>query len=358
MVSAYAWSVALAGFAIGGVAGFVTQRSRLCSFGAIEDATVAGDTRRIRIFGLALGIAILFTQTLIVAGYLKPTSTNYITSAIPWIGLLFGGLIFGLGMALVGTCSFGSLVRLGSGDLRSLVVVLVFAATALAILRGVLSGVRLSVFEAFPIRFASEISSDLPSVLGQALHADLRLPLSIAIGGLLISFAAFHPRLRKSPRLLGAGVTLGLCIGLGWLATTILADEFDGPSKPQSLTFVAPVGRAIFGALLAPTTLIEFGVGSVLGVIAGSWLSAMRSNEFRWEAFDDQREMRRHLGGAALMGFGGILAGGCTIGQGLTAGSLLALSWPLAVAGMIVGARLGIVVLFEGSFRELVRRFL
>lgn len=357
-MSASAWSVTLAGFAIGAVAGFVTQRSRLCSFGAIEDATVAGDTRRIRIFGLALGIAIVFTQSLIVAGYFQPANSNYVASAIPWIGLLFGGLIFGLGMALVGTCSFGSLVRLGAGDLRSLVVVLVFAATALAILRGVFAGIRLSFFESYPIRLASGTPSDLPSILGNALNADLRLPLSLAIGGLLIALAAFHPRLRKSPRLLVAGIALGLCIGLGWLATTSFVDEFEGPSKPQSLTFVAPVGRAIFGALLSPSTLIEFGVASVFGVIAGSWLSAVLAKEFRWEAFDDQREMRRHLGGAALMGFGGILAGGCTIGQGLTAGSLLALSWPLAVAGMIVGARLGIIVLFEGSFRDLVRRFL
>lgn len=352
-----AWLVSLCGLGLGIIAGAVTQRSRLCSFGAIEDAAVAGDTRRLRVFGLALGVAVLFTQLLIVAGYLEPLNTTYVASALPWIGLIVGGLMFGLGMALVGTCSFGSLVRLGSGDLRSLVVVIVFAAAALTVLRGVFVDIRLGVFEALPLRFGGKTQADLPSVVTNTLNVNLRLALSLVIGVSLIALAFAHPKLRKSPRLLIAGVALGLCVGLGWLATAALIDEFAAPQRPQSLTFVAPVARLLYGALLSPSTLIEFGVWNVVGVVCGSWISARMAKEFRWEAFDDQHEMRRHLGGAALMGVGGILAGGCTIGQGLTAGSLLALSWPLAVASMIIGARLGIAVLFEGSFRGVVRRF-
>ncbi len=357
MEVSHVWLVSLCGFALGVIAGAVTQRSRLCSFGAIEDAAVAGDTRRLRVFGLALGVAVLFTQALIVTGYLEPLNTTYVASGLPWIGLIVGGLLFGLGMALVGTCSFGSLVRLGSGDLRSLVVIIVFAATALAVLRGVFADVRLGIFEAFPLRFGAKTQSDLPSVLADAFHTNLRLALAIVIGLSLIALAFAHPKLRKSPRLLIAGIALGLCVGLGWVATAVLVDEFAAPQRPQSLTFVAPVARMLYGALLSPSTLLEFGVWNVVGVVCGSWISALYLKEFRWEAFDDQHEMRRHLGGAALMGIGGILAGGCTIGQGLTAGSLLALSWPLAVAGMIIGARIGIAVLFEGSFRGVVRRF-
>ncbi len=352
-----AWLVSLSGFVLGVIAGAVTQRSRLCSFGAIEDAAVAGDTRRLRVFGLALGVAILATQALVLTGHLNPANTTYVASGLPWIGIAFGGLIFGLGMALVGTCSFGSLVRLGSGDLRSLIVIFIFAATALAVLRGAFADIRLGVFEAFPIRFGTQTPSDLPSVLGAALHVDLRIALTLCAGLGLVALAFAHPKLRKSPRLLTAGIALGLCVALGWVATTAFFDEFAAPQRPQSLTFVAPVARALYGALLAPSTLVEFGVGNVFGVVAGAWLSAKLAGEFRWEAFDHQHEMRRHLGGAALMGVGGILAGGCTIGQGLTAGSLFALSWPLAVAGMIIGARIGIAVLFEGSFRGVVRRF-
>jgi uncharacterized membrane protein YedE/YeeE len=94
----------------------------------------------------------------------------------------------------------------------------------------------------------------------------------------------------------------------------------------------------------------------VFGVIAGAWAAAWFAAELRWEAFDDDHEMRRHLIGACLMGVGGILAGGCTIGQGITAGSMLALSWPIAVGGMVLGARIGIAILVDGSPRDLIHR--
>jgi uncharacterized membrane protein YedE/YeeE len=351
------WVLLISGVLIGLIAGFTTHRARLCSFGAIEDAVLGGDTRRIRVFALALGIAIISTQFLIHLGDLVPENTTYVPSAIPWIGILTGSLIFGLGMALVGTCSYGSLVRLGSGDLRSFVVVIIFALVAYAVLRGGLAPVRISIFEAAPLRHESLSRTDLPGLFAFAFGNVPRLALGLAIGFGLIVVAFTHRKLRSSPRLLIAGITLGLCAFCGWAATTYLADPFDSNLKPQSLTFVAPVARTLFAVLQTPANLIDFGVGSVFGVVLGSLLSTLVLREFRWEAFDDQREMRRHLLGAAMMGFGGILAGGCTIGQGLTAGSMLALSWPIAVAGMVIGARIGIAILVEGSLRDLLRRF-
>jgi hypothetical protein len=136
----------------------------------------------------------------------------------------------------------------------------------------------------------------------------------------------------------------------------LIGDEFAGPFRPQSLTFVSTIGKAIYAGLLNVANFADFGVGTVFGVVAGAWLAARGADELRWEAFDDDHEMRRHLGGAVLMGIGGILAGGCTIGQGITAGSMLALSWPLAVGGMMLGARLGIAVLVDGSPGEIIRR--
>jgi hypothetical protein len=141
----------------------------------------------------------------------------------------------------------------------------------------------------------------------------------------------------------------------GWLATGHLVDEFVQTSAPQSLTFVSPVARALFGVLLDQDALLEFGVASVAGVVAGSFAAARLSRDFRWEAFDDAHEMKRHLGGAVLMGVGGVVCGGCTIGQGVTAGSMMALSWPIAVTGMVVGARIGISVVMEGSVLQLAR---
>ena len=130
----------------------------------------------------------------------------------------------------------------------------------------------------------------------------------------------------------------------------------DTVPRAQSLTFVSPVGRALYAVLSVPSALLEFGIGTLAGVTLGSFLSALYDREFRWEAFDDDREMRRHLLGAVLMGGGGVLAGGCTIGQGISAGSMLALSWPLAIAGMMIGARIGIAFLVEGSIRGLWQR--
>ena len=271
-----AWMQAFGGFAIGMAAGFAVRRARLCTFGAIEDALMGGDSRRLRVFGLALGIAILGTQGLIVGGFFDPELTSYVPTALPLVAILIGGVMFGIGMALAGA----GLCWLALGDAR----------------------------------------------------------------------------LRRAPRLLSAGVVLGLMVIAGWIVTTSWVDEFAGPPRPQSLTFVSTVGKALYAGLLGITNFADFGVGTVFGVIAGSWLAAWRAAEVRWEAFDDDHEMRRHLAGAVLMGMGGILAGGCTIGQGLTAGSMLALSAPLAIGGMVVGARLGIAILVDDSPRTMLQR--
>ncbi len=349
------WWTAGAGLLIGAVVGFAVFRARLCTFGALEDAMVGGDYRRLKVFGLALGLALMGTQLLVVADILDPVRTNYVTAAVPWLGVVLGGGLFGLGMALVGTCAFGSLVRLGSGDLRSLIVLLVFGAVAYATLRGVLAFLRVDYIEHVVLPLPAGTQSDLPSVLGQITGFDLRAILAAGFGVTLVSLAFADARLRRARRLLTAGILLGLGVVGGWIATTELVDEFTRPMAPQSLTFVSPVARALFGILFDTEGLAEFGAGSVAGVVLGAAGAAIRADEFRWEAFDDPREMKRHLLGAVLMGVGGILCGGCTIGQGITAGSLMALSWPLAVLGMAAGARLGIALLMEGSLTDFLR---
>lgn len=343
------WWAALAGLAIGVAVGFTTRRARLCSFGAIEDALVGSDTRRLRVFGLALGIAIAGTQFLILADLLDPQATSYVPGALPWIGIALGGLMFGLGMALVGTCAFGSCVKLGSGDLRSLVVLLVFAATAYAVLRGTLAVYRINVGEAMALAIPVSGQADLPGLVDPVLGVSSRAVLAAAAAAVLIALALTDIRLRKARRLLTAGAVMGLGVIGGWLATQHLVDEFAQAARPQSLTFVAPAANTLQGLLFDAGTLVNFGTASIAGVIIGAFAAARASDEFRWEAFDDAREMKRHLAGAVLMGVGGVLCGGCTIGQGITAGSLLALSFPLAVTGMVVGARLGIAFLVEGT---------
>jgi uncharacterized protein len=339
------------GFLTGLVIGFAVRRARLCTFGAIEDVLEGGDFRRLKIFGLALAIAILGTQILVLQGLLLPTASNYLPMRSAVVAIMIGSIMFGLGMSLVGTCSFGSLVRLGGGDLRSFVVILVFATAAFATLRGVVAPLRIGVVEAASFPMPGGNPAGFIEIMEGLWGLPLRLMMALALAAALIFFVAKDRRLWKAKRLLTAGITLGLAVVIGWFTTSNLVDDFES-HRAQSLTFVAPVARGVFAAILGGREWLEFGVMSVIGVVVGSFLSATAAREFRWDAFDDQREMKRHLVGAALMGTGGVLAGGCTIGQGLTAGSLLAVSWPIAIAGIVIGSRLGLAFLVEGSLRH------
>ena len=345
-------SVALLGLLVGVLVGFTARRARLCTLGAIESALVGGDWRWMKIFGLAFAIALIGTQLLIINDWLDDTQSRYLPTRLAVFAIIIGSLLFGVGMALVGTCAFGNLVRLGSGDLRSLVVLLIFAAVALMTLRGSLAVIRLNWIEQIVWTQPHDQHASLVAWLERSTGSNWRSWLTATIALPLILLVALDRRLRKSPRLLIAAATLGLGVVSGWAATGPLADEF-AQLRLQSLTFVAPVARAFNGVIFG-TEWLEFSTLSVPGVIIGSFLAAILAGEFRWEAFDDHLEMRRHLLGAILMGVGGVLAGGCTIGQGITAGSLLALSWPIAVLGMMCGAWFGLTILVEGSVRECI----
>jgi hypothetical protein len=348
------WTVGLVGLVTGAICGFAMRKGRLCTFGAIEDWVTAGDSRRLKVFGLALMIALGGTQALILAGLFDPGATTYVPAALPILSVAVGSLLFGIGMSLVGTCGFGCLIRLGGGDLRAFVVLLVFAAVAFASLRGVLVDVRLGGLERIQLPMPDGLRADLGALAGWlAGPAGRPLVTGLALGGLAI-WVFTDRRLTRTPRLVAAGAALGLGVMAGWIATGVLVDEFEAP-RPQSLTFVGPLARALYGLIAATDSLAEFGTASVFGVVAGSAAAAVQGDQFHWEAFDDQREMRRHLLGAALMGFGGVAAGGCTIGQGLTAGSVLALSWPVAVLGLFVGARIGIAFILEGRVSDALR---
>lgn len=350
------WAAAIGGLGAGIVIGFTVRRARLCTFGAIEDALVGKDWRRMKTFGLALAIAILFSQAMVMAGWLDPIRTGYVAPRIAILSIVVGSVLFGLGMAYVGTCAFGSLIRAGGGDLRSLVVIVVFALTAYMALRGSLAYFRLDMLEHVWIAGPGKRNFSLPDFLGFWTGREARLIVTIITAGFLIVIAARDKRLYKMPRLLTAAIVLGLGVASGWFFTAAAIDPFaDQQPRVQSLTFVAPTTRALFLLLEAKATFIDFGTMSVFGVILGAFAHAKVSDEFRWEAFDDQYEMRRHLIGGLLMGAGGVLAGGCTIGQGLSAGSMLSVTWPIAMAGMIIGARFGLILLLEGSITDWLR---
>jgi uncharacterized membrane protein YedE/YeeE len=345
-------AVALLGLVTGVMLGFTARRARLCTLGAIESALVGGDWRWMKIFGLAFAIALIGTQTMIFNGWVDEAQSRYLPTKLAIVAIIIGSLMFGVGMALVGTCAFGNLIRLGAGDLRSLVGLIIFAVVALMTLRGSLAFIRLDWIESLVWHPPNEQHASLIALLESWSGMNMRAWLTAAISLPLVLFVALDRRLRKSPRLLIAAATLGLAVVAGWAATGPLADDF-AQLRLQSLTFVAPVARG-FSGLIFGTDWLEFSILTVPGIVIGSFLAAVLAGEFRWEAFDDHLEMRRHLLGACLMGIGGVLAGGCTIGQGITAGSMLALSWPIAVLGMMAGAWVGLTLLVEGSVRECI----
>jgi uncharacterized membrane protein YedE/YeeE len=334
----------LLGLVLGVALGFIARRGRFCTLGAIEDAVYGKDTRRLRTWLLAAAVAIAGVHALESAGQLDLSRSIYTAARIEWGGVLIGGLMFGVGMALVGTCGFGTLLRLGGGDLKSLVVFLVMALTAMMTMRGLTGLVRVRAIEPLSYEVAGSLSQRIPDLLGLTGATSRLLPFVVAV---TVAAAACTAGFLRSGWSVATGLAIGLIVVLGWWATGSAGhDPFD-TRRVESFSFVAPLGETLLYLMLASGLRPDFPVGAVLGVLAGAFLAAKSEGQFRWEAPDDAREMKRHLLGAFLMGFGGIAALGCTIGQGITGVSTLAVGSFIAIGSIIAGARLGLYVLVE-----------
>lgn len=314
---------------------------------AIEDALVARDFRAAKAWGLAVAVAIAGTQLAVLLGAVDVSAALYLSNRFHLFSTALGGLAFGLGMTLVGTCSFGLVVRGGGGDLRAAVAAVFVGVFAFASTSGVLAPARAVLWEFgvldLPIKRPVSLATVAGSIVGERFV--LALVATICLG--LIALALLDRRLWHRPRLLLGSVLVGAAVALGWWCTTRAVDAL-ALDRPESLSFVAPVGRALLQFMIEPFRNVGFGVAAVIGVAAASFVVALARGELRWEAFDDAREMRRHIFGAALMGVGGVLAQGCTIGQGLSAASVLALSAPVFTLMAVVGAKIGLVHLIEG----------
>jgi uncharacterized membrane protein YedE/YeeE len=332
------------GLVLGLMLGFVARRGRFCTLGAIEDAVYGKDTRRLRMWLLAAAVAIAGTQSLENAGHLDLSRSIYTAARIEWGGAVIGGLLFGLGMALVGTCGFGTLLRLGGGDLKALVAFFVMALTAMMTMRGLTGLLRVRSIEPLSYEVAGSVSQRIPDLLGLTGTTGRLFPIVVAGALAAVACTAGFLRSRWSA---ATGVAIGVIVVLGWWATgSVGYDPFE-TRRVESFSFVAPLGETVLYAMLASGLRPDFAVGSVVGVVTGAFLAAKSAGHFRWEAPDDAREMKRHLLGAFLMGFGGIAALGCTIGQGITGISTLAIGSFIAIASILVGARLGLYVLVE-----------
>ncbi|WP_193369004.1 YeeE/YedE family protein [Pelagibius marinus] len=349
------WLLPIAGGLAGIVIGAAARRDRFCTLAALERFWYANDSSGLRTWILAATVALIATQAMALTGLIDLQRSFYLSSNFGWTGAILGGLAFGFGMALVGTCGFGALVRLGGGSLRSLVVLLVLGLSALAAQRGLIAQARVAVVDnlAADLSFAGDQS--LGSIASALLGFDARLAVAFVVAGLLLLWIFSSADYRHRLGNIITGGIIGLGVAFGWLATTWVAQRAFEPVQIEAGSFVVPVGDTLIQFIAFTGVLPDYGVGLVVGVGLGAALVAWRKKDVRWEACDDARELGRHIVGAFLMGTGGVFAMGCTIGQGVTAVSALAISAPVVMLSIAIGARLGLAYLLEGSIWSVFR---
>ncbi len=353
------WLLPATGVAMGTLVGFVTRRSHFCTMSALERHWYAGDSNGLRAWVLAAATAMLFTQALVATGSIDLSGSFYMVPMINWAGSILGGLMFGIGMALVGTCAFGAIVRMGGGNLRALVVLTGIGLAALAAQRGLIGHFRTGVIEPLALPLKGTATQSLGEIIAAFSGIDFGflLPLLLCLAAFAWVFSS--PTFRKEGWKIAAGLTLGGAIAGGWLATSFYAQTLMTPVELEAGSFVMPVGDLIFQVITVTGTIPDYGIGLAVGVFCGAAIAAWSTDDMRWEACDDARELGRHLLGAFLMGTGGVLALGCTIGQGVSALSTMSVSAPLSIVAMALGSRLGLGYLVEGApfgFMQSTRR--
>lgn len=335
----------LLGFGLGALLGFAARRGRFCTLGAIEDSVYANDNRRLLSWVVAIGVAIAGVHALELWGGLDLSRSIYLGNRLEWGGLILGGLLFGFGMALNGTCGLGTLRQLGGGDLKALVSFLIIGVAAMMTMRGLTGVGRIAITEPFTLQLPNGFSQRLPEIAGLSGST---VSVAAIIVGLLVAVGAFVLiGLRTNLRFAVTGTTIGAIIVLGWWATGIAGfDDFDS-RRIESFTFVGPLGETLYYFMLSTALQPDFPVGAVLGVVTGAFIAAKIGGTFKWEVSANAADMKRRILGAFMMGVGGITALGCSVGQGVTGLSTLSVGSVLATVSIVAGARLGLYVLVE-----------
>jgi len=335
---------AMAGLFGGVLLGLAARLGRFCTLGAIEDVVYGGSDVRLRMWALAIGAAISGSFAALGLGLAAPAQSFYLGAAFSPVAIIVGGLLFGYGMAMAGNCGYGAVARLGGGDLRSFVIVAVMGVAAYATLSGPFATLRVMIF---PQQAPSADPQGIAHMLGTLTGAPVWI-IGVMIGACIVAFALKSPALRADRKAVFWSVVVGFSVVSAWISTTwIAANGFDG-TPVVAHSFAAPIGETILFAMTSTGQTLSFGIGSVAGVWVGAFIGSLVKGHFRWEACEDPRELRRQIFGAAMMGVGAVLALGCSIGQGLSAFSLLAFSAPLTFAAIFAGCVLGLRHLVEG----------
>jgi uncharacterized membrane protein YedE/YeeE len=345
-----------AAFGLAAVFGAIAQRTHFCTMGAVADIVNIGDWSRMRMWALAIGVAMLGFNTMAYLGWVEAGKSFYAGSRLIWLSNLLGGALFGVGMVLASGCGSKTLVRIGGGSLKAVVVFVVLAIAAYATMRGIVGVARVATVDAVAVTLPT--GQDLPSMLAGVAGLDRRV-LALALGGVLggglVLWALWRPEGRSADVLL-AGIGIGLVVvGVWWVSGRLghleehpktLEEAFlaTNSQRMESLTFVAPIAYTVDWLILFSdkSKVLTIAVISTVGVIVGALLSALSTRSFRWEGFAGTQDTAHHLVGAVLMGVGGVTAMGCTVGQGLSGVSTLALGSFLAFAGIVAGAVVGL----------------
>jgi len=355
-VQALTTQVLWAAFALALVFGAIAQRTHFCTMGALSDIVTMGDWSRMRMWALAAGVAVLGFNAMVALGWVQAADTIYASPRVVVLSNALGGLMFGFGMVLASGCGSKTLVRVGGGNLKSLVVFVVLGVTAFATLKGLTAVWRVATVD----RVAATLPAgqDLPSLLAQGsgvARTTLAMLLGLLIGGGLLGWALAHPEGRRSEVLLG-GVGIGAVVAAVWWVSGRLGHVVEHPLTLQdsflatnsqhmeSLSFVSPFAYTIDWLIFFSdaSKVLTIGIVSTVGVVLGSAAVALVTRNFHWEGFRNAEDTASHLIGAALMGVGGVTALGCTIGQGLSGLSTLSLGSFVALAGILGGGVLAL----------------
>lgn len=345
-----------ASFALSFVFGAIAQKTHFCTMGAVSDIVNMGDWTRLRQWALAVAVGMIGFGLLAYLGQIDPGKSLYFSKRWMWLSAALGGTLFGIGMVLASGCGSKTLVRIGSGSLKSVVVFLVMGVSGFATMKGVTAVLRDTTVDL--------VGVDMPGGAGivqlvagmWGLSAALSgLACSLVLGVALCIWALAGKSFVRGENLL-AGVGLGLVLTAMWWVSGHLGHLAEHPEtleeaylatnsgRMEAMSFVAPIAYTLDWVMFFSdkSKFITLGIASVLGVVVGSFFSAVVGKTFRWESFGGNEDVANHLAGGVLMGVGGVTAMGCTIGQGLSGLSTLSLTSIVAVAGILAGAVLGL----------------